>query len=308
MKQRKNLILTLLILALLAVSLFGPKSGTKSFPSAGLLLISIFLIFPSMRQDQRASAEFTQFVLEQRFGKNCELVRWSGLAVLVAGFFFNAFHPDASLGTQVFLLSLLIFMIHGLWLVLVIADQKAIWREKWDKGLLSSTDTPILEGGLDNMKSNTKQNTRLILIGILPLAVGLFQELMLQVAPALAPIGPISSVIFLLLWGILCNRVSYPAGRALNQALSLHLMAAVMLAVFLIQEFLVDHTWTALNYLSQTFFMPFFSLAAMPRFSFDSTVYIWPAFIISFLLMFLVGCIGCCTKVNSGKLEEKSSS
>lgn len=308
MKQRKNLILTLLILALLGVSLFGPKSDTRSFPSASLFLISIFLIFPSMRQDRRASAEFTQFVLEQRFGKNCELVRWSGLAVLVAGFFFNTFHPDASLGTQVFLLSLLIFMIHGLWLLLVIVDQKAIWREKWDKGLLSSADTPISEGGLGNMKRTTKQNTKLILIGILPLAVGLFQELMLRAAPALTPIGPISSVIFLLLWGILCNRVSYPDGNVLNQALSLHLMAAVMLVLFLIQEFLVDHTWTALNYLSQTFFMPFFSLAAMPLFSFDGTVYIWPAFIISFLLMFLIGFIGCRTKVNSGKLEEKSGS
>ena len=95
------------------------------------IFMILFLLFASLRPTAGKQREFTDFVLEHRFGKKCELVRWLGLGVLAAGFLFSNLYPDQNLGMRVFLLSLLIFFVHGLWLVLVIVDQKAIWREKW---------------------------------------------------------------------------------------------------------------------------------------------------------------------------------
>ena len=131
MKRRLNILFLILFGLMLAAYFFGPNAHSIT---PGLPLFAVlFLLLPSLRKTASASVEFTDFVLEKRFGKHMEAVRWAGFGVLTAGFFFQALCPDLRLGTNVFLISLAVFFVHSLWLFLVIADQKAIWREKWER-------------------------------------------------------------------------------------------------------------------------------------------------------------------------------
>ena len=129
MKRKLNILFSILIVLMLAVSFFGPNADSIS-PHVPIFVLLIWAM-PALRRGQSSSAAFTDFVLEKRFGTHKEAVRWAGFGILLAGFFFQSLCPDFSLGTNVMLITLAFFFLHGLWLVLVIVDQKAIWREKW---------------------------------------------------------------------------------------------------------------------------------------------------------------------------------
>ena len=131
-EHKKRFVYNLIFYLVLALC-YGLLIFKQGWTLNHIPIFLLFLLFPALRRDNEGKRAFTDFVLEKRFGRKYELVRGLGVAVLLAGFLFSMLWPDDVLGMQVFLLTLLFFFLHGLWLILVIADQKAIWREKWQQ-------------------------------------------------------------------------------------------------------------------------------------------------------------------------------
>lgn len=138
-----------------------------------------------------------------------------------------------------------------------------------------------------------KTNAKLLLVGISPLAIGLIQSKLIRHTSFFSLISPLGAIIFLFLWGYLCRRVTSPDRKPLPQLVLLHTPAALMLVLVLIEQFVMERPWPVVGYLSQTFFLPFLSLGSAFNISIHNTVYVWIAFVLTFLLMVLSGFLGC---------------
>ncbi len=124
--------LPILFLILIAYNLLARHFDYTPFiPSIAILFLLVIGVFPEVEPRRKQSVALTDYVLEKRFGKYYNLIRYLGPAILVIGYLVSEFSPDKTAGIKFFFLSIVLFFLYGIWLCLVIADGKARFREKY---------------------------------------------------------------------------------------------------------------------------------------------------------------------------------
>ena len=149
---------------------------------------------------------------------------------------------------------------------------------------------------------------KLLLLGLVPLAAGYalnYALLLFLFLPINGFLLAILEAVLLFLWGYLAYRVSSPERNPLWQALLLCAVGLVMLGLGLYQVLAREQYW--LNFFGaapQMYFLPFLALTATllnPLFQlFMPILEIWPYYIVIWIVMFLVSCIGCVLRRKRG--------
>lgn len=133
---------------------------------------------------------------------------------------------------------------------------------------------------------------RLVLIGILPLPLGvLFNWLYVEFFFP-RPVSLLISVLFLLAWGCIAFWLSSPGQNAVLQALCMCAFGLLVLALLLYQELVMGEYWGGLIGLgTQAFFLPWLSLAFVVLS--PLVHHVWPLYLAIWAALFLTSWLGC---------------
>lgn len=135
-----------------------------------------------------------------------------------------------------------------------------------------------------------RNTVRLLLLGLLPLAVGYLINYVLMLLPFPLFFG---SLLPLLLWAWLSGRMADSSENALLQALLLNAFGLVMLLLALLQELVLGAYWeNILGLFSQLFFLTGLPLASVLLRPLTSTASLWPFYGASWLFLFLASLAG----------------
>ena len=137
------------------------------------------------------------------------------------------------------------------------------------------------------MNSTAKQ----LCLGILPLLVGILYNYAIVFLPF--PIF-FMSILFVVLWLVLCYMAANPEKNAALQTARMCLFGAVMLALVLYQELVQGSYWrNPIGSLSQIYFLPAMSFFGSFITPFLDVIRTFPIYIASYIGMCLI-CLGAC--------------
>ena len=135
-----------------------------------------------------------------------------------------------------------------------------------------------------------KNMVRLLLLGLMPLAVGYLMNYVLMLLPFPLFFG---SLLPLLLWAWLSGRMADSSESALLQALLLNAFGLLMLLLVLLQELILGAYWeNILGLFSQLFFLTGLPLASVLFRSLTATTSLWPFYGASWLFLYLTSLAG----------------
>lgn len=136
-----------------------------------------------------------------------------------------------------------------------------------------------------------------ILLGALPLAVGVMQNWCMLTGISLILPYSLISVLFLVVWGCFAYFLKGKRQSTKKVVISLNLIAALDLMLLAVQELVLHAYWmNIIGRWSQFFYLPMLSFGfSLTRWSHT----VFPAYAASFILMVAVSFAGC-------KLREKS--
>lgn len=135
-----------------------------------------------------------------------------------------------------------------------------------------------------------KRTVRLLLLGMLPLAVGYLMNYMLMLLPFPLLFG---SLVPLILWAWLSGRMADVSESALLQALLLNAFGLLMLLLALLQELILGGYWeNTAGLFSQLFFLTGLPLASVLLRPLTATASLWPFYGASWLFLFLTSLAG----------------
>ena len=147
------------------------------------------------------------------------------------------------------------------------------------------------------------KTAKLLLAGILPLALGFAYNYLIMLVPLPGFILILLNLAFIVLWGYLAYALSSSDKNPVVQSALLCAFGLLMLAMVLYQELSMGQYWPNLiGSGTQMYFLPFLSAASTvfsPLASIvaaGSPIRIWPLYICVLLLMFIVSGIGCLMK------------
>ena len=135
-----------------------------------------------------------------------------------------------------------------------------------------------------------KRTARLLLLGMLPLAVGYLRNYLLMLLPFPLFFG---SLVPLLLWAWLSGKMADLSENIWMQALLLNAFGLLMLLLTLLQELLLGGYWqNVLGLFSQVFFLTGLPLASVLLRPLTATQALWPFYLASWLFLFLLSLAG----------------
>ncbi len=141
---------------------------------------------------------------------------------------------------------------------------------------------------------------KLILLGLIPLAVGYIMNYTLLQLPIPGVLLYVIEIGLLFLWGYLAYRVSAHDKNPVLQAFLMNSFGLLMLVLILYQELILGHFWHGMvGHATQIYFLPLLSLVArIMVFAIRAMapIRIWPFCVVIWISMFAVCYVGCVKK------------
>lgn len=144
---------------------------------------------------------------------------------------------------------------------------------------------------------NMDRAIRLIVIGIMPLILGFVLNWLLMILPITGFFMLLLSLLFLIVWGYAAFKISSPSRNFILQAFLMCIFGLLMLILVLYQELAMGEYWgNLIGVGTQMFFLPWISLASTIIRPFMNVTRVWPLEIAIWIVLFILGCIGCIVK------------
>ena len=132
--------------------------------------------------------------------------------------------------------------------------------------------------------------TKIILVNVVPFAVGILLDRVLQYAAVSLPLRWIG-ILYLVVWGFLAFLLKKQIKDRKTLLLSLLAVPAGMLILAEL-KLLIEGTWPVIGYLTDVYFLPLLRLAS-PLTSWMGMLFIFAAYALAFLMMAAAALVGC---------------
>ena len=132
--------------------------------------------------------------------------------------------------------------------------------------------------------------TKIILVNVVPFAVGILLDRVLQYAAVSLPLRWIG-ILYLVVWGFLAFRLKKQIKDRKTLLLSLLAVPAGMLILAEL-KLLIEGTWPVIGYLTDVYYLPLLRLAS-PLTSWTGMLFVFAAYALAFLMMAAAALVGC---------------